>query len=280
MTKTTTSRLPSVGASVPPPPRRIPASSAVSRAIVRCAGTLAFLAATAAGAQASASQQPSRADSTIKSTARAQLQHEADSLTAAGKTTEAAAVRQRLTEGDFRPGDRILLTVTGNFTFSDTVAVREGQVVTVGTLPDIPLHGVLRAELNDYMTQQLSRFVKEPVVRAQALTRLAVLGAVGRPGFYALPADILLGDAIMHAGGPAPNADLSRTVVRRGKAEVLSRQQVQRAISEGKTLDKMDLRAGDEIVVAEKKQRNIMNLIYATTGILGLALTLYSLATR
>jgi protein involved in polysaccharide export with SLBB domain len=251
------------------------------RLLVRVAGALVFLVATVGGARASLAQQPvARVDSAPRSSARAQLQREADSLSAAGKAAEAAAVRQRLTEGDFRPGDRILLTVTGNFAFSDTLAVREGQVVTIGSLPDIPLRGVLRAELNDYMTQQLSRFVREPVVRAQALTRLAVLGAVGRPGFYALPADILLGDAIMHAGGPTPTADLSRTIVKRGKSEVLSRQQVQRAISEGKTLDRMDLRAGDEIVVAEKKQRNVMNMVYATTALLGLALTLYSLATR
>jgi len=245
--------------------------------LARLAGSVLLVAGLATTATASVSQQKARADSTSGGAARAQLQRQADSLAAAGKAAEAAAVRQRLTEGDFRPGDRILLTVTGNFVFSDTVQVREGQVVTVESLPDIPLRGVLRAELNDYMTQQLSRYVKEPVVRAQALTRLAVLGAVGRPGYYALPADILLGDAIMHAGGPAPNADVSRTIVRRGKSEVLSKQQVQRAITEGKTLDRMDLRAGDEIVVAEKKQRNVMALVYAATGLLTLGLTLYSL---
>jgi protein involved in polysaccharide export with SLBB domain len=117
-------------------------------------------------------------------------------------------------------------------------------------------------------------------VHAEALTRIAVLGAVGRPGYYALPADILLGDAIMAAGGPSPNADVTRTIVRRGKSEVLSKGQVQAAIRDGRTLDRMDLRAGDEIVVAEKKQRNVMNMVYAATGVLSLALTLYALANR
>ena len=46
-----------------------------------------------------------------------------------------------LTEGDFRPGDRIMLTVTGNMTCKDTVSVREGRVVTVASFPDIPLRG-------------------------------------------------------------------------------------------------------------------------------------------
>lgn len=255
--------------------RRAPRPSMFARTV----GGLLILAAVAVTADASAAQQSVSADS-AGTAARAQLRRQADSLAAAGNAAGAAAVRQRLTDGDFRPGDRILLNVTGNFVFNDTVAVREGQVVTVGTLPDIPLHGVLRAELNGYMTQQLSRFVKDPEVRAQALTRLAVLGAVGRPGYYALPADILLGDAIMHAGGPAANADVANTIVRRGKKEVLSKQQVQRAITEGKTLDKMDLRAGDEIVVAEKKQRNLVGLIYAATGLVGLALTLFTLAHR
>jgi protein involved in polysaccharide export with SLBB domain len=263
--------------------RRSATIAAPRRLLPRVAGgAFALLVALGGGAGASLAQQPTpaRADSTLKSPARAQLQREADSLAAAGKAAEAAAVRQRLTEGDFRPGDRILLTVTGNFSFSDTLPVREGQVVTIGSLPDIPLRGVLRAELNDYMTQQLSRFVREPVVRAQALTRLAVIGSVGRPGFYAVPADILLGDAIMQAGGPSPSADLSRTEVRRGKTVVISRQQVQRAMSEGKTLDRMDVRAGDEIYVPEKKKRDTMALIYAATGLITLGITLYTLGTR
>lgn len=263
-------------AGVPVTPRHAPGL----RALLRGVGALALLASVATSARVSQAQPIATPDSTAASAARLELQRQADSLAAHGNPAQASVVRQRLAEGDFRPGDRIMLAITGNMTFRDTIAVREGQVVRVGTLPDIPIRGVLRAELTDYMTRQLSRFVRDPVVHAEALTRVAVLGAVGRPGYYALPADILLGDAIMAAGGPAGNADVSKTIVRRGKTEVLSKSQVQSAIRDGKTLDRIDLRAGDEIVVAEKKQRNVMNLIYAATGILSLGLTLYSLANR
>ena len=83
-------------------------------------------------------------------------------------------------------------------------------------MPDISLQGVLRSELQDYLTTQLARYIKHPDVQTTSLVRVAVMGSVTKPGFYQLPADLALADAIMIAGGPTTTADVDRTQVKRG----------------------------------------------------------------
>ena len=235
-----------------------------------------------AGAQQPGAAQPiaQRGDTTRHSALRSELESRAASLEAAGKRAEAAEVRRRLTEGDFPVGDRIVLDVTGSLVFRDTLPIRSGQVITVATLPDISLRGVLRPELNDYLTGQIGRYVRDPVVHAQSLVRVTVSGPVARPGFYSMPADILLGDAIMRAGGPTPDTDMGRTVVKRGKSETLSRSAVQRAIRDGATLEQAGVRAGDEIVVGKRRSINYTQVLIVSASVLGSIVAIASLIHR
>ena len=244
-------------------------------AFLAAGALLVALPATRAVAQVAGTPTSQQAATTPpKSAARLELERQAASLEAAGKATEAAAVRRRLTEGDLQVGDRIVLQVTGGLTVQDTLPVREGQVISVPTLPDISVRGVLRPELNDYLTAQLQRYVRDLVVHSTPLMRVSVTGAVGRPGFYAMPADILLGDAIMWAGGLTGNAETQKTVVKRGTGEALSRDAVQKAIRSGATLEQLGLRAGDEIVVGEKKERNWLGIIGTVAGLTTAVLSL------
>jgi hypothetical protein len=71
-----------------------------------------------------------------------------------------------------------------------------------------------------------------------------------------LPADALLSDAVMIAGGPSGQADLAKSTVRRGNERLLRDRDVSTALSDGITLDQLDIRSGDEIVIGEKKRFN------------------------
>lgn len=193
---------------------------------------------------------------------------------------EAETLRERLRDGDLRAGDRVVVRVTGNLTIGDTLSVRAGQMISLPTLPDISLHGVLRSELSDHLTREIGRYVRDPIVRADALVRVAVLGPVGRPGFYALPSDVLLSDVVMTAGGPQQTADLNKTVIKRAGLEVWASGDFQRALREGFTLDQIDLRSGDEIIVAERKQRNWMQYVFTTTALVSAAVTIFALLNR
>jgi protein involved in polysaccharide export with SLBB domain len=237
---------------------------------------------TPAAAQQPTGGQPvaQRADTNIRSALRVELESRAASLEAAGKREEAADVRRRLAEGDFPVGDRVVVDVTGSLVFRDTLAVRTGQVLTIANLPDISLRGVLRPELTDYLTREIGRYVRDPVVHAQSLVRVSVSGTVARPGFYSMPADILLGDAIMRAGGPTPDTDMGRTVVKRGKSETLDRGAVQRAVRDGSTLEQVGIRAGDEIVVGKKRNFNWTQAVIVSASVLGSIVAIASLLNR
>ncbi|HEV7993317.1 MAG TPA: SLBB domain-containing protein [Gemmatimonadaceae bacterium] len=194
---------------------------------------------------------------------------------------QGAALRARLREGDFRPGDRILLIIEGNVLINDTTAVVAGPKIVLTDIGDIPLNGVLRSELQNHMKTQLARYIKDARVRVTPLVSVSVLGPVGRPGFYFMPPDIPLTDAVMRAGGPGSSADLARSVIKRGTDELYDSRNTQTAFTEGLTLDQLSLRSGDQIVVGTQSGRSwqsIASFISVTTSLI-LALS-YGLSRR
>jgi len=172
----------------------------------------------------------------------------------------ASELRTRLAEGDFHPGDRIGLVIEGNVTQSDTVPVTSGSMVNLKDIGDVSLAGVLRSELQDKMAAVVAKYIKDSKVRATPLVRLSILGPVGKPGFYFMPPDIPLSDAIMRAGGPVSTTDLKRSVIRRGTHELYDSRNTQSAFNRGLTLDQLSLRDGDSIEVGEQKQRGLAQI--------------------
>lgn len=165
---------------------------------------------------------------------------------------QAAEARSRLEDGDFQLGDRVLLVVQGESSLTDTFTVVQGQELVLPLVGAIPLRGVLHAELERHVTAQLARRIREPRVQARAMVRVAIEGAVMQPGFYSVPVGALLGDALMVAGGLAPTAQVEEARVERNGRAVLSARTFRQAVTEGRTLDQLDVRVGDHIVVPER----------------------------
>ncbi len=190
---------------------------------------------------------------------------------------QSAAIRQRLRDGDFQVGDRIIVTVVANETRTDTLIVRAGRILELPGKITIPLSGVLRSELQALVETEVMKFVKAHQVVATPLMRLAILGQVARPGYFAFASDILLTDAIMSAGGPSPTADVERSIVRRGNREYRSAKETKAAIAKGLTLDQFGLTAGDELIVGQRREllgpsaRNVIGVVTALVT-LGIAL--------
>ncbi|MGD2046543.1 MAG: hypothetical protein PVH96_10000, partial [Gemmatimonadota bacterium] len=55
---------------------------------------------------------------------------------------DAEAIRGRLTDGDFRVGDRIALSVQGEPSLPDTIPVQPGPMIALPLFGEISLHGV------------------------------------------------------------------------------------------------------------------------------------------
>lgn len=164
---------------------------------------------------------------------------------AAGATMVAA--QARLTP--FQVGDRILLRVAGDSTLSDTFTVVTGPALRLPMIGEISLAGVQRAEVEEHLTRELGRFIKDPVVEARALIRVSLAGEVVHPGFYAVPIDLVLADALMLAGGATQDARVDQMRIFRGSAAVWEGSGLQGAIARGATLDELGIRAGDRIQV-------------------------------
>ena len=168
---------------------------------------------------------------------------------------EAELVRVRLTDGDFQVGDRILLVVENEATLSDTFTVDRGRVLSLPLIGDIALSGLLRAELETTLTEYVGRFVRDPRVRARSLIPVTITGAVGQPGFYTLPSELRLTDALMRAGGTSPTARITAIRIERGDDEIWDKESLQVAITEGRTLDQLSMRAGDLVFVPDAGPR-------------------------
>jgi protein involved in polysaccharide export with SLBB domain len=158
-------------------------------------------------------------------------------------------VQARLSEGDFRVGDRVALVVEGEPALTDTFSVRTGQTLVLPEIGTISLHGVLRAELEDYLRREFRRYIRDPVVYARPLISISVSGHVDQPGFYELPAEARLNDVLMAAGGPAREAHIEGIRIERDGQKILHGEALRQAVIEGRTLDQLNLRAGDRVIV-------------------------------
>jgi protein involved in polysaccharide export with SLBB domain len=166
--------------------------------------------------------------------------------------TNVDRVRARLRDGDFRVGDRIVLDVEGEPQLPDTVAVEAGPKIVLPLFGEIGVGGVLRSEIEAHLTRELGAFLRDPVVRARGLMRLSIQGQVARPGFYVVPAEMLVTEALMVAGGPGGNADLTKLRIERGANELAGGQELQDAMRDGWTLDQLNMQAGDQIVLPQR----------------------------
>jgi protein involved in polysaccharide export with SLBB domain len=199
-----------------------------------------------------------------------------DSLANAGVASaraRAAHLRQRLTEGDFRVGDRILIVIQNSpdypanivEAFSDTLVVSEARTIAVPQAGVVQLNGLLRPELDSTLSNALARvFVTPPRIITRVTIPITVSGQVGSQGFHSVTPTIRIADLIQSVG-PTGSADVNRIVVKRSGREIISADSLRTEIARGATLDQLNMQAGDEIFVAERKPP------FRWTSIIGIA---------
>ena len=203
-----------------------------------------------------------------------------DASDRAASLDEEKDLRARLRNGDFRVGDRIVLRISGGATALDTLSVTPERGLAIPDAGDVPLDGVLRSELQDHLNAQVSRYLRNAVVRAEPLTRLAVLGEVRAPGFVHVPGRALLSDVISAAGGPLATGSLERVSVRRAGQVVVSSGAFAKALSDGVTVDDLNLRGGDEVLVEPKRAFHWTQLLQTTAIVIGSAATIIAIQHR
>src|SRR2546421_4691373 len=167
---------------------------------------------------------------------------------------------------DFQLNDQILLEVEGDSQFTKAFTVGPGPALMLPVIGAIPLAGVRRAQVETYLTQQLKRYMKDPVVHAKVLVRLSILGEVEHPGFYPVRADAPVSDALMAAGGPTKDAKFTGTHIDRIGRDGVAGSDLQEAIARGATVDGMGLRSGDQIIVPRRADPQSRMGIFGIVG--------------
>ena len=187
---------------------------------------------------------------------------------------DAQAIRSRLENGDFVPGDRILLLVQGDTALSDTFTVRADQVLPLPNIPPIPLHGVLDSELEPYLTRELLKYIREVSLQATPLVRISLLG-FPQSNFYTVPVDQAITDVISAAGGWGSTSAVvpNKAVIRRNGQVFLDAKATAEAVRLNKTIGDMALRDGDEFYVPDKASasfdwQKVLGAMGAVTGII------------
>jgi len=198
---------------------------------------------------------------------RAELQRSLADLERAGQGTGAAAsaIRTRLANGDLRPGDRFVMTLTTDSVVQRELVVRDSSVVDLPPLASLAVRGLLRSELQPVLLRHMLRYYRSPEVRVQFQTRLGVLGAVGKPGYYVVTPDATLNDVVQVAGGAAPNAKLTDITLWRFDRRVMDKRTFSNNVRTGRTLAELDIRSGDEIRVPAKSGRSWFDYVWPVT---------------
>ena len=207
---------------------------------------------------------------------RAELEAQVRIAEAQHRDSETWLLRTRLEKGDFQEGDRIVVSLhsTAAVQNTETLTVRSGQILQIPKMDDLSLQGVLRSELTSRFVAHLAKYLKDPEVRTTPLIRIAVLGSVGRPGFYHMSADVVLNDVVMLAGGPAGDADLNGVEIRRGPETIWKANDTRTALIEGLSLDRLHLRAGDEVFIPPKRNIHWGQVLTISLSIITLGVTL------
>jgi len=207
---------------------------------------------------------------------------------------ESTVVRMRLDQGDFRVGDRVLLTVqdpaplrnaaadrgavkSEEQQLSDTFTVGGGQELLLPVVGRVGLKGVLRSELEPTLVREVTRFIRDPVVHAQALISVGVTGEVARPGYYAVPGDAVVAMLLTAAGGPTKDAEMNKLKLDRAGKTLWEGNEFRRAIAEGRTLEDLRVQAGDQLIVPTNKHSDIYGPLRFVAVLLSIPVTIYTL---
>ncbi len=170
---------------------------------------------------------------------------------------------RRLEQGDFRTGDAVEIRVPRSDTLSGVFQVEPGPRLRVPTIGEIDLDGVLYAEADSVIGEHLRRYVRAERMEVRPLKRVAVLGAVGDPGYYDVPPSITVSDLLMRAGGPTQSSELEKLELRRDGRTLAS---ADKGLRESATLAELGVERGDQVRVPQQSGGTSFGTIMSVVG--------------
>ena len=155
------------------------------------------------------------------------------------------------------PGDRIILRVWREPSWSDTIVVGPDGTVTLPRIGRFAAAGLTPVSLADSVRTRLAVFLRDPAIDLAVLRRVAVLGAVRKPDIFYVDPVTSIRELLAKAGGIDDVGDANRIELVRGGV----RQRI------GKWRDVAEstapVRSGDQVIVPRRPWvlRNALTVI-------------------
>jgi protein involved in polysaccharide export with SLBB domain len=169
-----------------------------------------------------------------------------------------------------RSGDALRVEIWREPDLSGEFIVDESGIVV---LPLLGPHEVAQtpvAELRRALLDSYRVHLRNPSINIVPLRRVTVLGEVQRPGMYSVDPTVSLAGVVGLAMGTTTTGDLARiTLIRAGSG-------AREVVSAGQTLDEVDVRSGDQILVGRRSwfDRNSTFLVSALLSVTSIVITL------
>ena len=158
------------------------------------------------------------------------------------------AISERLTQGDVFAGDVVRLRVAGEDRWTLDHTVTPTRTLALEAIDPVDVSGTLYAEIEEKITLQLAKYLREPRVDALVLKRIGVTGFVGSPGFYLMDGASLVSEAVMVAGGPGGGSNINTIEFRRMGVPLDIPAGV---VWQSMSLDDLGVMSGDEMYIPQ-----------------------------
>lgn len=169
------------------------------------------------------------------------------------------------------PGDVLRLRIYLEPDLSGEFPINELGMATLPRLGDLPISTWPPDSIRPRLTRMYAEYLRDPTVEVTLLRRVAIYGAVLKPGLYPVDPTMTVQDALALAGGAASDGKRNHVELLRGD------QRIDTDLTLGSTVAQLRLRSGDQLFVPQRSwlSRNtwlVGSFIGATATIIAVVL--------
>jgi polysaccharide export outer membrane protein len=155
-----------------------------------------------------------------------------------------AAVAQSPADA-LRPGDMLRVRIYLEPEMSGEFPVNEHGVVSLPRLGDLAVGEWPADSIRPRIARGYAEFLREPVVEVTLLRRVAVFGAVAKPGLYPVDPTMTVQEALALAGGASADGRRDRVDLIRAEGGTIT-------LSLADDVQRLGIRSGDQLYVPQR----------------------------
>lgn len=184
----------------------------------------------------------------------------------AGLLAQQNAAKASTVQEYVQPGDVVKLWVWREEELSGEFLVPETGVVVFPKIGSQKVTDQAMPELREALLAEFQKYLRNPSIEISFLRRVNVLGAVRKPGVYALDPTMTVSMALAMAEGTTPDGRADRVELQRDGERLVAN------ITQKTKIGDLPIRSGDQLFVPERSwlMRNNTLLAAGVSGLFGL----------